>query len=421
MINGRLSASIIACILALLAATPRVQAQDETIWPNSESKSNSDDWIRLHHNQIKQMRPKILLLNFVNGLSSDEAQKKAERVIEAIREGTRYHANQNPEAKPFLDYRIFKTVSITDPAPLPESQRMDGNSSLYPRVKDWKPGQPNFQYSALFSEAFAAYYKEKDPNDASRMMTLDELVTRGRVHEVWILAQQSTFGSPHPTVELKQAYDATLRKIKDKAVQAGAGALNDVPFLGRSLRIVYINNERGPGCAMETLGVSLESLAESNAVPYFTRYFNEFAGFDLKTRYKTPFESFLKKPGDVTIEFTEPDTLQYSVKGELHHIRKYVAVGGSARFAPNSLRPFDIANREPVMSSIENYRMKNGANGADKIERWTSARLTKYQAVANDCVGPWIVYWWQNIPGLENKALDENDRPMKNWWAFLFY
>ncbi len=423
MLKGKLTISTVSCILTLLAvAHPLpVRAQDDVVWPNADSRANSDDWIRLHHNQIRQMRPKVLVLNFVNGLSSDEAQKRAERLAGAIREGTRYHVNQNPEAKPFLDYKIYKVVSITDPSPLPESQRMDGNSSLYPRVKDWKQGQPNFQYSALFSEAFAAYYKEKAPDDASRMLTLDELVTRGKVHEVWVIAQQSAFGSPLPTVELKQAYDATLHKIKDRAVQAGVGALNDVPFLGRSLRIVYINNERGPGCTMETLGISLEALAESKAVPYFTRYFNEYAGFDFKTRYNAPFESFLKKPDNITLEFTEPDTLQYSVKGELHAIKKYFAMGGSARFAPNSVRPFDINNREPVMSSIESYRMKNGQNGADKTERWTSLRLAKYQAVANDCVGPWIVYWWQNMPGLDNKALDENDRPMKNWWPFLFY
>lgn len=423
MVKGRLVVSIVSCILTLLAvARPQpLRAQEDVVWPNAESKANSDDWIRLHHNQIRQMRPKVLVLNFVNGLSADEAQKKAERITAAIREGTRYHANQNPDAKPFLDYKIYKVVSITDPAPLSESQRMDGNSSLYPRVKDWKPGQPNFQYSALFSEAFAGYYKEKDPNDPARMMSLDELVTRGKVHEVWILAQQSTFGSPLPMVELKQAYDATLRKIKDKSVQAGVGPLNDVPFIGRSLRIAYINNERGPGCAMETLGVSLEALAESKAIPYFTRYFNEYAGFDLKTRYNMPFESFLKKPDNITLEFTEPSTLQYSVKGELHQVKRYYAVGGSARFTPNSLRPFDINSPDPVMSSIENYRMKNGNNGADKIERWTSMRLAKYQALANDCVGPWIVYWWQNMPGLDNKALDEADRPMKNWWPFLFY
>ncbi len=408
--------ALLATALPLLA-----QVEEEVVWPNAESKANSDDWIRLHHNQIRQMRPKVLVLNFVNGLSSEEVQKRAERITNAIREGTRYHANQNPEAKPFLDYRIYKVVSITDPGQLSESQRLDGNSSLYPRVKDWKPGQPNFQYSALFSEAFAAYYKEKDPNDPSRMMSLDELVTRGKVHEVWIFAQQGTLGAPYPTVELKQAYDATLRKLKDKSTQAGVGALADVPFIGRSLRIAFFNSERGPGCAMETLGLSLESLAQSNAVPYFTRYFNEYAGFDFKTRFKAPFESFLKKPDGITFEFTDPDVLQYSVKGELYRIKNYYSMGGSVRFTPNSLRPFDINNREPVMSNIESYRMRNGQNGADKVERWSATRLAKYQTLANDCVGPWIVYWWQNMPGLDNKALDENDRPMKNWWPFLFY
>ena len=56
------------------------------IWPNAQSKANSDDWIRLHHAQIKQMQPRLLVLNFVNGLSQEEAAKKVQALIAAIRE-----------------------------------------------------------------------------------------------------------------------------------------------------------------------------------------------------------------------------------------------------------------------------------------------------------------------------------------------
>jgi hypothetical protein len=36
-------------------------------------------------------------------------------------------------------------------------------------------------------------------------------------------------------------------------------------------------------------------------------------------------------------------------------------------------------------------------------------------------MGPWIVWWWQSFPGLDNGAKDESGRPMLNWWPFLFY
>ena len=44
-----------------------------------------------------------------------------------------------------------------------------------------------------------------------------------------------------------------------------------------------------------------------------------------------------------------------------------------------------------------------------------------YRDLAPDCMGRWVVYWRQNMPGLDNTALDDDGRPMKNWWPFLFY
>jgi hypothetical protein len=41
--------------------------------------------------------------------------------------------------------------------------------------------------------------------------------------------------------------------------------------------------------------------------------------------------------------------------------------------------------------------------------------------MAPDCMGPWLVYWRQNMPGLDNRQKDADGRPMKNWWPFLFY
>jgi hypothetical protein len=44
-----------------------------------------------------------------------------------------------------------------------------------------------------------------------------------------------------------------------------------------------------------------------------------------------------------------------------------------------------------------------------------------YYSVAPDCMGPWLVYWRMNMPGLDNPCLDNAGQPMKNWWVFLFY
>ena len=37
------------------------------IWPNAVSSANSDPWIAQHHDEITEMHPKALIINFVNG------------------------------------------------------------------------------------------------------------------------------------------------------------------------------------------------------------------------------------------------------------------------------------------------------------------------------------------------------------------
>ena len=47
--------------------------------------------------------------------------------------------------------------------------------------------------------------------------------------------------------------------------------------------------------------------------------------------------------------------------------------------------------------------------------------LKPYREMAPDCMGAWLIYWRQNMPGLDNKQKDDEGKPMKNWWPFLFY
>ena len=220
------------------------------IWPNAQSKANSDDWIRLHHAQIRQMQPRLLVLNFVNGLSTEEATRKIEAILAAIRESSRYHGYARPNAPAFLDYKIYKVVDLTDGRVLSDDVRFEGNSSKYPRTPDWKEGMPNFQYGQLFDPKFADYYNIPDANDSTHLLTLNELVNRGIVNEVWFLANQGKFGAPLEEVEVKQLYDDNMRKIPGRAVQAGLNASDQQPFIGRSLRILSVNPERGPGVAL---------------------------------------------------------------------------------------------------------------------------------------------------------------------------
>ena len=76
---------------------------------------------------------------------------------------------------------------------------------------------------------------------------------------------------------------------------------------------------------------------------------------------------------------------------------------------------------DPVLSTIEDWRIGSGPGGKDLARPWTNKVIRAYRDRAPDCMGPWLVYWRQNFPGLNNRSLDDAKRPMKNWWPFLFY
>jgi hypothetical protein len=46
--------------------------------------------------------------------------------------------------------------------------------------------------------------------------------------------------------------------------------------------------------------------------------------------------------------------------------------------------------------------------------------LDRYRDLDPDCMGAWLDYWRQNMPGRDNRQKDDAGRPMKIWWPFLF-
>ena len=401
-------------------ARPQQKAPPLT-WPNEQSKANSDDWLHLHHDQISQMQPHLLVLNFCNGLTQLKAESEIRALMIALRESSTYHGYRQEDgaSQPELDYQLFKYVDLADKEPLPDDQVLDGNSSLYPRVPNWKEGI-NFRYGELFSDKFAKLYGVVDPDNPDKMLNLKQLVDRGMVHEVWFLAKQGKYGAPYECTEVKQMYDAAFNKLPGKYCQAGNGGSDEQPFLGRSLRILFMNVERGPGCAMESLGHAVEGTSNSNAIPYFTRYFSDFAGFNLKTRFGFPFNSLYERNGS-KLDYPAPDQIRYTWNGKPGKYLNYSTVGGNVHFAPNAREDYDLSNTQPVLSTIEHYRLHDGENEKDLKEPWSLTKIAKFKTVAPDCQGPWVVYWRQNFPGFGSACIDDNRRPMKSWWPFLFY
>ena len=394
---------------------PDQDSSDTSIWPNRTSRANSDRWLVDNHDRIQQMRPRLLLLNFSQEASREKLEKITADLLAALRESSRYHGYRDAKAAAFLDYKVFKFVDLRD------ADKTKGNCAKVP-VKPGVTEGINMDYNAFFTEQFAPHYGIPDPKNPKRFLRLDELVDLGYVHEVWFFGEATPEVRALECVEEKPQYDEQFRRHATRFVQAGNGGDDDQKWTGRSVRLGFINASRGIGCYLESLSHSIEGTANSGAIPYFTKYFHEFAGHDLKTRYDLPFESFYPLWGEGNeIEYPNPTTAVAKNKGQVYRLEKYLAYGGNVHFPPNGRRHYDMENKEPVMSTIEDWRIGSGPGGKDVAIPWTNERFAKYREMAPDCMGAWLVYWRQNFPGFKNRQQDDAGEPMKNWWPFLFY
>jgi hypothetical protein len=389
---------------------------DPTVWPNRLSYRNSDPWIVEHHDQIRVMKPRLLVLNFSNNRDMAWIKQRTEETIRALAESTRYHGFADPQAPAFLQYEVAKYVDMRDVPP--PAGRENRSSSKYPRGR--KPGTT--RYAPFYSAEFAEAYGLADPAKPGRYLNLHELINAGLVHELWFFGIHDDETAAFESIEFKQYYDDQLQPIPDKHGPAGNGHPDDMPWSGRSFRITWFNSDRGLGCGMENFGHSLEAVANYNAIPYYTTYFTEFAEFDLDKRYPGFPTSRLYSvgPGD-KVEYPDATTLVLHQRGKTYTIHDYVAMGGNVHFPPGARGHYDLVSPYIVKTVIENYRMRNGPDGKDVVHDFDPGKFRQYDNLAPDCMGAWMVYWRQCMPGLDNHCVADAGQPMKNWWVFLFY
>jgi hypothetical protein len=392
---------------------------DLTVWPNSVSRANGDAWLMQHHDSLKQMRPRLLVLNFDNHTPRAKLDALVGQIIAGVAEGSRWHGYQDSNAPVFLDYRVARFADLWEAG----AAKTNLNAAAFP-LKPGVTNDFNVDHNAFFSDAFAVKIGIADPANEKENLRLDELVDRGLIHEVWIITNGDDRRiKAFECIELKPRYDEQFRRVGTDFVQAGNGGDPKQRWTGRSVRLGFINSTRGPGCFLESLSHSFEEMAKCGAIPWLKREFEAFAGFDLKERWGVPFNSFYSlRYGERLIEYPQPDlAVMRPWKGDPLIVSNYFVAGGNAHWPPNARQHYDLDNTNAVLSSIEGWREGGGPAGGDVVKPWTNEAFAHYRASAGDCMGPWLVYWRQNFPGLNNRARDVAGRPMKNWWPFLFY
>jgi hypothetical protein len=391
------------------------------VWPNDESFANSDPWIPQHHDQITQMRPRVLALNYVNARSMDEMHAQLQDVRDIIAESSRWHGYADPDAPVFLEYELAYEVDLRDP--MPPLEWPYRNSTLYPR-EDPVEGYWGFDYERLFDPDYAQYLGIEDPDQPGTNLALCDAIERGLVHEVWVYGDADVPDvSAAEMLELKPYYDEDGNRLPgamDRCVGNGCFDEEDVIPCGRSVRVAWFNNTRGPGCFMESLSHAFEGMGRrgSQVLPYLSRYFSDFAGMELDIDYGLGVDSWYSCPyGMPCLSYPDEDSVQYAVNAMVQGtLDGYDPVCGNVHWAPNARQHYDLGGTDPVRTSCTSWRDGSGAT-----ELYDGSQHAPYVDYAPDCMGPFLVWWRQNLPGLANTALDDAGLPMRNWWPFLFY
>ncbi len=381
-------------------------ASGALIWPNDTSKANSDTWLSQHHDEIAQLRPKLLVIDLEN---TANAQALVDKHIAALKEASSPHKFKDATAEPTLAYELVKIVQ----AP--------------------KGAGPGIDYASWNTQSFAdSNLQLKDPADPTGPnLTLCQAFEKGVIHEVWCMA--SSDPKCGETQEQKQVYDDN--NVRMPGVFRNVSNGDSLEKLGCKVtaRVTDFNSGRGVGCHQHAMGHAWERCIEASAVPAMAKQGRRFLNFDLDTRVGAPFQSFYDACNSNSTQLT--DCITWS--SEIHAASGPSASRpfdlpdmsggcGNAHFYPNTTGTYSYDANTPdpmVLDSCENYGLHNGPGGKDLTTRFTNAMTDTYfkNIVDDDCGGHGTMYLYQNFPGPGTKATNDDGTPMHDWWVYLFY
>jgi hypothetical protein len=400
-----------------------------TVWPNAFSKANSDPWLAVHHDQIQLLQPKVLALLYANPGTLAAETSLVQTVANGFAEGSRTQGFKNSSAPVQIQYQV-QVVDLRDGVngrPPPPAGFPYQNSTLFPR-KTEPDGSLRFDYAGLFRPGYAVNFGFADPAHPGQFLDLCTLINQGTVNELWVVGSGDVPDAGALEVGgTMQNYLASGNKVPGSFSRCANGCVDsDVPFCGRTIRVGFVNYNRGPGCFLHSKGHDLES-GISSSVPSMKEWFFPFARFDLDTRYGLPFSNTYGPncASGTCISFPSPTHAQFQFNGALYDVDPFDAVCGNVHFPPNGESNYDYFDTAQVLTSCTGYGRHAGASGSDASELiggsfglpWATATNALY----GDCGGEFLVWWYQNMPGVASGQTFTDGRKMKSIWPYVFY
>jgi hypothetical protein len=404
-----------------------------TVWPNNFSKAASDPWLAVHHDEVQTVKPNVLALGFVNLSNPTQDTALINTIMAGFREGSRMQGFKNPSQGSQVQYQLAKYVDLRDGVggrPQPPAGFPYQNSTLYPASAADRAAGATVDYAQFFNQTFANLYAFPDPNNPSHNLTLCELADRGIVHEVWVVGSGDVPDAGMAEVlESKQKYNQFGSKLTGAFNRcAGNGCFNaDVPVCGRSIRIGFVNYNRGPGCFMHSLGHGMESAMGQDIFTPMQKWFVPYAAFNLDTKYGLPFTSTYGPncPSNVCIAYPTPTHGQFQYNGAQYDVDPFDPVCGNVHLPPNALSNYDYWGTAQVRSSCTGFGRHGGSGGADANELIGGSITLPWRAAAyasfTDCGGEYLAWWYQNMPMFGSGQTFTDGSRMKSVWPYLYY
>jgi hypothetical protein len=404
------------------------------VWPNAQSSANSDPWLAQHHDEITEMHPKALIINFANGYTPAAVAARWDAMAKVMNEGTRYHGYADPNVKPFIYHELLKQVDLID-SPIPAGWTLP-NSTKTPRVTT--SDGTHIDYGQLYSQTFADYIGIKDPANPSRNLNLCELLQKGIMNELFLAIDNSEPNLAPEIIEYKQVYDSNDNALTGQFdPYSGNGAFSpeaDLPQArncGRSLRVDFLEMNNGTDGALHVLAHNYEHIGR--AIPNVVRFYSALFNFDFSSRFQTRFNSWY----DLSVNGAEGHFLSYPTNQSVAWtctagrdcgapsgiISPFTQGCGNAHYPPNARGSYDYTNTDTVLTRCEHYGLHDGPNGKDLTSPYNVHTLDNLTAQYGNGIngGAWQLYLFQSIPGYGSHATTDDGVHIKNFWPYLYY
>jgi hypothetical protein len=191
------------------------------------------------------------------------------------------------------------------------------------------------------------------------------------------------------------------------------------------------------------MGHAWERYMDSSAVPELAKQASRFLNWDLDTRVGAPFSNFYSACNsnatlltDCLVWESETRVVSGPSSSRSFDIADMSDGCGNTHFYANTTGTYSYDANTPdptVLTSCENYGLKNGDGGKDLKTTYNNAMTDELYgrsqrtcpadqpACDDDCGGHGTTYLYQNFPGPGTPATNDDGTPMKNWWVYLFY